>query len=163
MEPLDAAELQRLIAQGLSPDAVQQQQAARAINVLLKRMRTEGDREANARAIADALASQSLVALETYDERSCRAEAVETLLRLGFPQAMEISTEDVAHHKKHRTGRGPGWVPIAAVVLSCWLFLSYGLVTDHAPFLELFLILASVVFLLVRWLQRYEWRKHERL
>jgi hypothetical protein len=72
------------------------------------------------------LASGDLAPLRASDGTSARAVAVERLLALGYPYALEVSPEDLAHWREERPsgaadGRGLSvLVMTVAVCLSLW-------------------------------------------
>lgn len=81
------------------------------INALLVAMRTPGNEAAEAKAVLAALDVGSLEGLVDAQGRSCRAEAVETLLACGFPHALQVSPEELelrdlhsAAMREHRLG-----------------------------------------------------------
>jgi len=72
------------------------------------------------------LASGELALLRASDGTSARAMAVERLLALGYPYALEVAPEDLAHWREERPsevndGRGLGLLVVTvAVFLSLW-------------------------------------------
>lgn len=70
------------------------------INVVLQRMRAPGNDTAEAAAIHAALDQHALDDLFDADGRSCRREAVETLIAMGFPHALTVSPEDFAEMRR---------------------------------------------------------------
>jgi hypothetical protein len=85
-----------------------------------------GSPRATADALLGILASEDLAALQAPDGTSARAVAVERLLALGYPYALEVSPEDLAHWRAERPseatdGRGLSvLVMTVAVCLSLW-------------------------------------------
>jgi hypothetical protein len=85
-----------------------------------------GSPRATADALLRILASEDLAALQAPDGTSARAVAVERLLALGYPYALEVSPEDLAHWRAERPseatdGRGLSvLVMTVAVCLSLW-------------------------------------------
>jgi len=85
-----------------------------------------GSPRATADALLKVLASEDLTALHASDGTSARAVAVERLLALGYPYALEVSPEDLAHWRAERPsevtdGRGLSvLVMTVAVCLSLW-------------------------------------------
>jgi len=85
-----------------------------------------GDARATADALLKVLASQDLATLQASGGTSARAVAVERLLALGYPYALEVSPEDLAHWRAERPseatdGRGLSvLVMTVAVCLSLW-------------------------------------------
>jgi hypothetical protein len=61
-----------------------------------------GDARATADALLKVLASADLTTLRASDGTSARAAAVERLLALGYPYALEVSPEDLAHWRAER-------------------------------------------------------------
>lgn len=72
------------------------------INALLIAMRAPGNESAEAKAVLAALDVGTLEGLVDAQGRSCRAEAVETLLACGFPHALNVKPEELAHRDEHR-------------------------------------------------------------
>ena len=85
-----------------------------------------GSPRATADCLHGLLASGELATLRASDGTSARAVAVERLLALGYPYALEVSPEDLAHWRAERPsesadGRGlPILVMTVAVCLSLW-------------------------------------------
>ena len=85
-----------------------------------------GSPRATADALLKVLASEDLAILRAADGTSARAVAVERLLALGYPYALEVSPEDLAHWRTERPsepadGRGLSvLVMTVAVCLSLW-------------------------------------------
>lgn len=90
----------------------EQVRLAGEINALLAAMREPGNEAAEAKAVLAELGLASLEGLLGPDGRSCRAEAVETLLACGFPHALEVLPEDLAHHHELRERRAKGPLPL---------------------------------------------------
>lgn len=96
--------------------------------VLVDRLATLdlGSPRATADRLQALLASGALERLRTADGTSARAAAVERLLGLGYPYALEVSPEDLAHWRQERPsgandGRGLAvLVMTVAVCLSLW-------------------------------------------
>jgi hypothetical protein len=72
-----------------------QRQNASAITALLVEMRAPGHEEAEAREVLRALDARRFDGLLDTEGKSCRKEAVETLLAMGYPQALTVSPEDL--------------------------------------------------------------------
>ena len=85
-----------------------------------------GSPRATANRLQQLLASGALATLRASDGTSARAVAVERLLALGYPYALEVSPEDLAHWRQERPsgasdGRGLAvLVMTVAVCLSLW-------------------------------------------
>jgi hypothetical protein len=85
-----------------------------------------GSPRATADCLQNLLASGDLATLRASDGTSARAVAVERLLALGYPYALEVSPEDLAHWREERPseatdGRGLSvLVMTVAVCLSLW-------------------------------------------
>jgi hypothetical protein len=85
-----------------------------------------GSPRATADSLQTLLASGDLDSLRASDGTSARAVAVERLLALGYPYALEVSPEDLAHWRAERPseatdGRGLSvLVMTVAVCLSLW-------------------------------------------
>lgn len=85
-----------------------------------------GSPRATADCLQNLLASGDLATLRAFDGTSARAVAVERLLALGYPYALEVSPEDLAHWRGERPseatdGRGLSvLVMTIAVCLSLW-------------------------------------------
>jgi len=85
-----------------------------------------GSPRATADRLEGLLASGALATLRGRNGQSARAVAVGRLLELGYPFALEVSPEDLAHWRAERTpdasdGRGLGLLLVSvAVCLSLW-------------------------------------------
>ncbi|HUM12338.1 MAG TPA: hypothetical protein VLT82_15430 [Myxococcaceae bacterium] len=85
-----------------------------------------GDPRSTADRLLQLLASGELATFRGSDGSSARAAAVERLLALGYPYALEVSPEDLAHWRAERPseatdGRGLAvLVMTVAVCLSLW-------------------------------------------
>ena len=105
----DPARLPLLISEvAVAPEA-DKQYLAGEINALLEAMRAPGNEAAEAKVVLSALELQSLDGLFDEKGKSCRAEAVETLLACGFPHALAVSPEELEHRNaaRARFKRGP--------------------------------------------------------
>jgi hypothetical protein len=69
------------------------------LNQLLAELGAQGGGRVEADAFHRLLEGGNLDGLVDADGRSCRAAAVESLLALGFPYALEVRPEDLAHLK----------------------------------------------------------------
>lgn len=83
-----------------------QDRVATQITTLLIEMRSAGNERAEALAILAALEARSFDGLYDWQGRSCRAVAVETLLTCGYPEALRVSPDDMAHFEAQKA-RGP--------------------------------------------------------
>lgn len=98
--PPDPQQLSRLIGEARAADALLKFAAAGKINALLIALRTPGNEVAEARSILAELDVSALDGLVDGEGRSCRKEAVETLLACGFPHALEVDPGDLAFARK---------------------------------------------------------------
>lgn len=104
------------------PEAERSELALR-LNTLLAQMAEGGGDRQVADTFHRLLDSEKLEGLVDTQGRSCRAAAVEALLSLGFPYALEVRPEDLEHLRAEgrgagRTGFGAGSVVPAAVLLA---------------------------------------------
>ncbi|WP_164007508.1 hypothetical protein [Pyxidicoccus trucidator] len=105
------------------PEAERPELALR-LNSLLGQMAAEGGDRQVADTFHRLLDSGKLEGLVDTQGRSCRAAAVEALLSLGFPYALEVRPEDLEHlradgrREAGRTGFGLGPVVPSAVLLT---------------------------------------------
>jgi hypothetical protein len=115
--------LERALAEARAPGA--DERARRTFVDRLARLDL-GSARATADSLQGLLASGDLATLRASDGTSARAVAVERLLALGYPYALEVSPEDLAHWSAERPseatdGRGLAvLVMIVAVCLSLW-------------------------------------------
>jgi hypothetical protein len=126
---------------------------AHQINELLIAMRAPGNESAEAKVVLEALDLEHLSGLVDQQGRSCRAEAVDTLVACGFPHALSVRPEDLAHREEHRAqGKSSvkqwvlGLVSLAGVLLGVltalgnfWLALTTVLV--GLPILALLIVI----------------------
>jgi hypothetical protein len=77
-------------------------QACRELIDALIAMRAPGDEADEARVVVAQLDAKSLEGLRDEAGRDARAEAVETLLSLGFPYALNVSPEDLAYFRDEK-------------------------------------------------------------
>lgn len=113
------------VEQALSASAEARPEAAARLNEVLAQMAAGGGERQVADTLHRLLAGGRLDGLEDAEGRSCRAVAVEALLSLGFPYALEVEPEDLKHlranavsHPSKRRGKfdfGPG-VPATVLV-----------------------------------------------
>jgi hypothetical protein len=93
------------------PDAERPELALR-LNTLLEQMSADGGSRPLADTLHRLLETGKLEGLVDTRGRSCRAVAVEALLSLGFPYALEVRPEDLEHLRAHgRRGVGHGLGP----------------------------------------------------
>lgn len=130
--PAPAGELDAVVAHDPLESALASARAAGADGgvrrVLVDRLATLdlGSPRATADRLQALLASGALESLRTADGTSARAAAVERLLGLGYPYALEVSPEDLAHWRQERPsgandGRGLAvLVMTVAVCLALW-------------------------------------------
>ena len=98
--------LPRLVGEARAAQGLNRMAIAARINALLIAMRQPGNEAAEAKAILGELDVSALDGLVDGHGRDCRKEAVETLLACGFPHALEVSPEDLAHARKRAPRRG---------------------------------------------------------
>jgi hypothetical protein len=72
---------------------------AGVLNDLLRRGPSEGDREAFAQQIIEKLDDEAFHELYDAEGISCRAVAVEALLALGFPHALNLWPDDLEYYR----------------------------------------------------------------
>ena len=117
------APLEHALAEARAPGA--DERVRRAFADRLSRLDL-GSPRATADYLQTLLASGDLATLRASDGTSARAVAVERLLALGYPYALEVSPEDLAHWRSERPseaadGRGLSiLVMTVAVCLSLW-------------------------------------------
>jgi hypothetical protein len=115
--------LEHALAQAQAPGA--DERVRRAFVDALPRLDL-GNPRATADRLQSLLSSGALATLRASDGTSARAIAVERLLALGYPYALEVSPEDLAHWRTERPseatdGRGVAVLVMAvAVCLSLW-------------------------------------------
>lgn len=102
------------------------------------------------------LESGQLAGLEDAEGRSCRAAATEALTRLGFPFALEVRPEDLAHLRGEDSGPpGPAWQVLAAGgvlgagIFAQWLVLLWQGLAEAGPLLPLVLLMGLSLMALV--------------
>lgn len=94
-DSIDVRRLPHLIsAAGVSKGGDRTALASQINNVLIA-MRGPGHEEAESRVLVVALDEHRFDGLNDESGRSCRKEAVETLLACGFPHALKVSHEDL--------------------------------------------------------------------
>ncbi|MBL8924258.1 MAG: hypothetical protein JNJ54_35745 [Myxococcaceae bacterium] len=76
--------------------SAQRTRLADDVNRVLRAMRAPGHEAEEAEVVMQALSSKALHDLEDSRGRSCRREAVETMMASGFPHALLLDPEDVA-------------------------------------------------------------------
>ncbi|QSQ18315.1 hypothetical protein JY572_19340 [Myxococcus landrumensis] len=87
-----------------APDAERAEAAARLNEVLVELASGGGERQV-ADTLHRLLAGGKLEGLVDAEGRSCRAVAVEALLSLGFPYALEVEPEDLHHLRSNASSR----------------------------------------------------------
>ena len=116
----DPARLPGLIAAAnAETDDDRRRLAAYEINLLLEAMREPGNESDEAKAVLRELELKSLEGLLDTSGKSCRAEAVETLLACGFPHALQVAPEDLEHRQQQvrEEARGVGAAGFLALTL----------------------------------------------
>lgn len=88
-----------LAQQARRAEGPERQRLAADLNQLLAELTAEGGGRPEADAFHRLLEGGNLNGLVDADGRSCRATAVESLLALGFPYALEVRPEDLEHLK----------------------------------------------------------------
>lgn len=91
--------LDEAIADAQALTGVEQQKAAAAVNAALKLLRETQSGRGTADVVLGLLSKRKLAGLVAPDGRTCRSFAVEQLLALGFPFALEVTPEDLDHHR----------------------------------------------------------------
>src|SRR5262249_53286380 len=109
------------------------------LNRLLKLPVAQTDRQAVAELILKKLDEKRFEGLRGADGTSCRAAAVEAVLSLGFPWALHVDPDDLAHLRAEQPGKAsflPGgpmtWGLLGTLVLVILSLLTYAL-THHPP------------------------------
>jgi hypothetical protein len=99
-------ELERWVHRAAAAPESERVRLARRIAVRLRRLPRESPPDVAARWLLRAL--EGSVWLDWADSRgwTCRAEAVEALLALGYPWALHVTPEDLEHYRAQR--RVPG-------------------------------------------------------
>jgi len=131
-----------LVEQATRVPEAERPEVASRLNALLAQMAREGGDRQVADTFHRLLEGGKLQGLVDTEGRSCRAVAVEALLALGFPYALEVRPEDLEHLRTAgRPGRGGPYgpaVPLTVLGLglagqTAWELLSHdgpdGLVT----------------------------------
>lgn len=95
-ESIDVRRLPHLISGAGASTGFDRIALALEINKALIAMRGPGHEEAESRILVTVLDEHRLDGLVDPQGRSCRKEAVETLLTCGFPHALKVSPEDLA-------------------------------------------------------------------
>jgi hypothetical protein len=135
----DPARLPKLIALAKTEsEGVMRQEYAAEINRLLRAMRAPGNEREEARAVMKELDLQSLVGLSD-GFASCRAEAIETVLVCGFPEALRLTPEDMKFHAEARRDRRRSYLLIPAMLT---LFAAMHVLQTRRPGRELVMPLA---------------------
>jgi hypothetical protein len=109
------------------PD-VERPELALRLNTLLEQMAADGGSREVADVFHRLLETGKLEGLVDTRGRTCRAVAVEALLSLGFPYALEVRPEDLDHLRasgRHGRGRALGPAVPGTVLLSGLLAQTY--------------------------------------
>lgn len=99
---VDVRRLPHLISGARASSGADRVALAGSINAVLIAMRGPGHAEDETRVIVAALDARQLDLLVDAEGRSCRKEAVETLLASGFPHALNIGPDDLAFARAYR-------------------------------------------------------------
>ena len=127
-----ARELPGLIEQAREASGEERSARVHRVNGHLAALATpEGSREA-ADVLLRLLEDGSLEGLEGPRGRTCRAVAVETLLRLGFPYALEVRPEDLEHLRSQGSKRQRRHIPLRPLAMGV---VSAGLVGEWMAFM----------------------------
>lgn len=113
-ESVDVQRLPHLISGARESTGSDRRALALKINKLLIAMRSPGHAAAESQVLITALDTHALDGLIDAEHRSCRKEAVETLLACGFPHALSIAHEDLVFARAYEPGEdddgtGEGW------------------------------------------------------
>jgi len=101
-----------------------------------------GSPRATADCLLKLLASEDLASVRASDGTSARAVAVERLLALGYPYALEVSPEDLAHWRAERPSEATDGRGLSVLVMTVAVCLSLWGVSDPPTGVGLFLVLA---------------------
>ncbi|HET9157391.1 MAG TPA: hypothetical protein VFN91_12030 [Myxococcaceae bacterium] len=101
-----------------------------------------GSPRATADCLQTLLSSGELATLRASDGTSARAVAVERLLDLGYPYALEVSPEDLAHWRAERPSEATDGRGLSVLVMTVAVCLSLWGVSDPPTGLGLSLVLA---------------------
>jgi len=93
----DPADFLRLVKQATGASGDDKQQLVGELIDVLIAMRAPGNERAEARAVLSQLDLKSLRGMVDGQGRSARAEAVETVMSLGFPYALALAPEDFSY------------------------------------------------------------------
>lgn len=99
-ESIDVRRLPHLISGAGASTGSDRSAIALEINKTLIRMREHGHEEAESQILMLALDQRRFHGLVDTEGRSCRKEAVETLLACGFPHALNVSPEDLDYARR---------------------------------------------------------------
>ena len=83
-----------------------------------------GSARATADRLQQLLSSGALATLSGSDGKTARAVAVERLLGLGYPYALEVAPEDLAHWRSERPSEATDGRGLAVLVMTVAVFLS---------------------------------------
>jgi hypothetical protein len=141
-----------------APSEALKQELAGRINGELEALARGGGSREVADVLLGLLEGGKLRGLEDASGRSCQAVAVESLLSLGFPYALEVRPEDLASLRELEAEEAPGWrralVPLAVLLAGIVGQLGLEAVTAPAerslPVLLVLAVLAMVGGMLAR-------------
>ncbi len=91
----DPREFLRLVSEARGASDDERARLVGELNDVLVAMRAPGNERAEAKAVLGQLDLKSLTGLVDAQGRSARAEAVQTVLTLGFPYALEVTPQDL--------------------------------------------------------------------
>ena len=121
------ARLGKLVQEAREAEGGTRIRLAGEINQLLIAMRSAGNEEVEARAVLRELELDSLSGLVDDQERTCRAEAVETLLACGFPHALRVDPLDLAALRREQANPRKSRKRRAALIMAGGFALIYAL------------------------------------
>lgn len=107
---LDVAQkLEAAIAEARGAEGVEQEKLADDVNAALRLLRETSAARRAADVLLGHLHKRSFGKLTGTDGRTCRSVAVEQLLALGFPFALEVMPEDLEHHRAQERPLSGTW------------------------------------------------------
>ena len=101
-ESVDVSRLPHLLGGASLATGSDREAVALQINRVLLAMRGPGHEEAESRVLVAALDEHRFDGLVDAGGRSCRKEAVDTLLACGFPHALKVSPEDLDFARRYK-------------------------------------------------------------
>ena len=152
--------LPELIEQAREASGAEHSARALRLNRHLEALASGGGSREVADVLLRLLESGQLEELEEKGGRTCRAVAVETLLRLGFPYALEVRPEDLEHLRQRGSPRRRRRVvptalaagSLGAGLVGEWWMLPHGFDTSSAALplvtvmgLQLLALMAAVL------------------